>query len=303
MAFCLGLPVSQSAVKNIRARQPQPDCSLGILPTLHPRKLHSRISTGTGWRSFTVRHTALMQTVESFLADASFRSEETRVFQMVIAYGDFANGRCAMNFFDRIVAEFGKMFIFVPSFLKFEELLWPEVGDRVVREAAEADMVVIAAYEEADLPSLVKDWLGTWEKVEKRNETALVALLSASQDSTVSRTPVRSHLRQVARRAGMKFFCNHHIGWPRKDVQFPLEIIHRADRGGQRSFTSQPFTNAGGRNGEELERRGNTGTTRREAILCHGKALDGETPVSRELIGNSDSSAMEGRSAVAYANL
>ena len=241
-----------------------------------------------------------MQTVESIFAAANFASEEAPEFKMVIAYDDFANGRCALNFFERIVAEFGERFVFVPGFLKFEELLWPRVGQRVAREVAEADMVVIAAYEEADLPSLVKDWLRTWGHARRRNKAALVALLSASQDGTMLRTPVRSHLQQVAQRAGMKFLCN--IDWPKKDVQFPVEIGQQTGNGRSQGISAgQTFARSSARNGGSLERRGINGTARREAVFCPRKAFGGEIPVPHELIRDNESSATGGLAAVADA--
>jgi hypothetical protein len=241
-----------------------------------------------------------MQTIESVFATDNFRAEEAPEFKMVIAYDDFANGRWAMKFLDWIVAEFGKLFIFVPTFLKFEELFWPEVGRRVARTVAEADVVVIAAYEDSDLPSLVKDWLRTWGRARRRNETTLVALLSASQDSTALQAPVRSHLQQVARRTGMKFLCD--IDWPKQDFQFPVEIDQRTAQGRSQGIAAgHTFPHTSAKNSSNLGRQGINGTIRWEAVARSGKAFGGGIPVPYELIRDNESSATGGLAAVADA--
>ncbi|HXR09044.1 MAG TPA: hypothetical protein VN765_17015 [Candidatus Acidoferrum sp.] len=126
-------------------------------------------------------------------------------FKLVVAYDDFGHANCARNFMERLVESFGESLTFVPCFLKFEELSRPDVGERLAREVASADMFVIVAYEHADLPDPMEQWVRSWETTKRTRGCQLLALVSASRSGSRRWTPVQSRLRQVARRTGMKF--------------------------------------------------------------------------------------------------
>lgn len=126
-------------------------------------------------------------------------------FKLVVAYDDFGHANCARNFMERLVESFGKRLAFIPCFLKFEELSMPHAGERLAREVALADMVVIVAYEHADLPDPMEKWVRSWETTKRTGGPQLLALVSACHPGSRRWTPVQSRLRQVARRTGMKF--------------------------------------------------------------------------------------------------
>jgi hypothetical protein len=126
-------------------------------------------------------------------------------FKLVVAYDDFGHASCARCFIERLVESLGKILTFIPCFLKFEELSMPHVGERLTREVALADMVVIVAYEHADLPDPMEEWLRSWETTKRIEGRQLLALVSTSHRGNRRGTPVQSCLLQVARRIGMKF--------------------------------------------------------------------------------------------------
>jgi hypothetical protein len=166
-----------------------------------------------------------MQTTHSISAGAA-GIETPPEFKLLIAYDDFANGRYAMRFLERLVDEFGRLFSFIPRLLKFEDLMRPQVAEQVEKEAAEADMVVVAAYGEADLPTLVKDWLCKLGPRKGKDDGTLVALFSSGKEGTASHRPAQWHLRKAARRSDREFVCNP-IDWPAKEATFPVEITWR----------------------------------------------------------------------------
>ena len=165
--------------------------------------------------------------------------DEVPVLKMVIAYDDFAHGMCALHFLESLIADFGEMFTFVPRFLKFEELLRWDVAEQVSKEAAEADLTVIAAHEGWDLPALVKEWLQTWKGSPKNEDGPFVALLSTPEEASSWRRPVEAHLRKVARRTQKTFLCNQ-ISWPTKEVRFSVEIHHRVNGSGESVGSTLP---------------------------------------------------------------
>ena len=81
----------------------------------------------------------------------------------------------------------------------------PHVGERLAKEVALADMVVIVAYEHADLPDTMEAWVRSWETTRRIEGRQLLALVSTSHRGNRRRTPVQARLLRVARRTGMKF--------------------------------------------------------------------------------------------------
>jgi hypothetical protein len=140
--------------------------------------------------------------------------------KVVIAYDDFANGRCALNFYEQLVESFGSQFTFEAHFLKFEELLSPEFRARWTAEVAGADMIVITAHEGGELPALFKEWIRSWTPRKTDGSTALIALVNMSGETASRRTPVRSHLHEVAKAKGMEFISRR-VAWSGEEVRRP----------------------------------------------------------------------------------
>jgi len=127
------------------------------------------------------------------------------VFKLVVAYADFGNGILARQFCEEFGKQLPQACQLITRFLKFEDLLSLQVSDDMTREAEAADMVVIAASEGAELPDRVKDWLWSWRVEKGARDRVLMALIHRGPLTPDHHEPVRSLLRQVARRMGMKF--------------------------------------------------------------------------------------------------
>lgn len=153
--------------------------------------------------------------------------DEAPVLKLVIAYDDFAHGLCAMNFVKWLIDDFGRLFTFVPRFLRFEELLRRDVAGQAAQEAEEADLIVVAAYEEGDPPAVVQEWLQTCTGQAKKEDGAFLARLSTSEEGGSWKKPVEAHLRrQLAQRTKTEF-ASTQIDWPAKEVGFPVRISHK----------------------------------------------------------------------------
>jgi hypothetical protein len=169
-------------------------------------------------------HASTMQPALSVLADLD--GAEPAELKLVIVYDDFANGRYAMDFLERLIQNFGRLFTFVPRFLRLEELREPCLDASLTEEAGRADMVVIAAREEAELPGRVETLMRAWEGEARGDEGALIALLRPIWKGSANQAGVRSHLEQVARRAGRTFLCKQ-IEWPEEPTEFAVTITQR----------------------------------------------------------------------------
>lgn len=175
-----------------------------------------------------------MRNILSRIGTAGLRLDDTPELKLVIAYESFADGLCALRFLEKLLQDFGRLFTFVPRFLKFEQLLQPEVAARTSAEAAAADMVIVATSEGTELPALIKKWISQWDAQpgEAHSDGALVALLSSARACRDGLTPIRSYLCRLAERTGRKFLC-HQIEWAKTEMAFPVEIKrvnHSAER-------------------------------------------------------------------------
>ncbi len=145
---------------------------------------------------------------------------------VLVAYDGFANRLYATHLLARLEETVGRLYHVVPHFLKFEVLLWPQVGRKAAQQAARADLVIIAAYEEACLPCLAKRWLREQWRNNRLTYGPLVLLLRTSARGNNSQTPVQWHLHQVAKRA-RKAILHKQTPWAARNAQFPVKIAWR----------------------------------------------------------------------------
>jgi hypothetical protein len=78
------------------------------------------------------------------------------------------------------------------------------------REAAGADMIMVAGRESQRLPSVVNDWLGLWlaRDVNPLRRRALVALLESHHRENGSKSGVLRELEDLAKSSAVDFFAN-----------------------------------------------------------------------------------------------
>jgi len=85
--------------------------------------------------------------------------------------------------------------------------------DLALREQAlaasiDADIIVIAAGSQSQLPSWVKDWIENALGQKQGIPAAMVAIFCGRQESPAYSLPPIAYLRQLAELHGMDFFCN-----------------------------------------------------------------------------------------------
>jgi hypothetical protein len=149
--------------------------------------------------------------------------------KLLIAWDDFANGRRAICFVEQLQKDFGGMFTFTLSFLKFEDLMRPQTAAEMEGKAGEADMVIIAAYGDADLPVVVKDWMQNLGAGKGDSDSPLVVLLSSDERGSMNDRPVQWRLGEAAGRSGRNVLGNA-MAWPAKRAGLPVEMACRCNR-------------------------------------------------------------------------
>jgi hypothetical protein len=121
---------------------------------------------------------------------------------VLIAYEDFETGKNGKKTFDFLVNHLGEDFVFSNQMWKFDILSVPKLREMAAKDVAEADIIIVSAHGQSDLPDDVKAWIELWIK-EKLQAVALVALFDREQFLD---NPARSYLAGVASRANLEFF-------------------------------------------------------------------------------------------------
>jgi hypothetical protein len=128
-------------------------------------------------------------------------SSRSRNFKVVVAFDDTATSSPALKTCDYVIQQLGNDIQVRRKILDFKEESTPQRRAAAARDAAKADMVIVATSDEK-LPDSMQQWLDQWVENRSADEGALVALLNGSANN------VRDSLANVARRAHMDFFTS-----------------------------------------------------------------------------------------------
>ena len=148
-----------------------------------------------------------MQTL-SLPAFGSSDAEANPALNVVIAYEDLETGKRAMKTYDYLVEHLGDQCLFANQMWKFDVLSVSKLREIAAKDAAAADIIMIAAHEGNQLPREVKAWIEQWLSY-KTHASALVGLFGTESVDN----PVRDYLAGVAKRANIEFFCQPGL-WP-----------------------------------------------------------------------------------------
>lgn len=135
-------------------------------------------------------------------------SDVNSTLNVVIVYEDLETGKRAMKTYEYMVDQLGAQCLFSNQMWKFDVLAVPKLREIAAKDAAAAELILISAHEGKPLPKEVKAWIDLWLSYTTQ-ASALVGLFGAESVEN----PVRSYLEDIARRAGIEFFCQPGI-WP-----------------------------------------------------------------------------------------
>jgi hypothetical protein len=165
---------------------------------------------------------------------SAFEPGANPVFSVVIAYEDLESGKQAKHAYDFLAEKIGSECHFTNQMWKFDVLGIPNLRDIAVKDAAMADIIIIACQSD-DLPVQAKNWMESWLALPS-NAMALIALLRDSQ--TTQSAATRVYLAEAAKRAKMEFFTQ-----PQKPTSRNLtEDLPYFQRSALREIAPKPFT-------------------------------------------------------------
>lgn len=123
--------------------------------------------------------------------------------KIVIAYDSAATGKRAEAIYERLAKRLGDNFDFEQRLWRFDVLEEESVRAEAARDAANADIVIVATRQDEKLPAGVQTWLES-SLQQHSGASALVALLD---HPSADASGVQPYLEDVARRGGMDFFA------------------------------------------------------------------------------------------------
>lgn len=128
-----------------------------------------------------------------------------RQFHIVMIYEDAEGGSRAQRFADKLLGEIRTDCECVSDLWRFDVLGITEVRNAAVRAATAADLVIVSASGERDLPPAVEDCLELWAWMIDGTRPALVALFPDSEGKCVRR--IQARLRAIAAQKDLEFFA------------------------------------------------------------------------------------------------
>lgn len=137
-------------------------------------------------------------------------TEVNSALNVVIAYEDLETGKRAIKTYEYMVEQLGSQCLFSNQMWKFDVLAVPKLREIAAKDAAAAELILISAHEGKPLSKDVKAWIDLWLSYNTQ-ASALVGLFGTEGVES----PVRNYLADVAKRAGIEFFCQPGI-WPGK---------------------------------------------------------------------------------------
>jgi hypothetical protein len=128
---------------------------------------------------------------------------------VVILYEDVDTGKSAKEMTDVLMEDLPSECELRCNLWRFDVLSMDPIKEWAAHEAAQAEMVVIAAHGDRPLPPQLEDWAETWLAQRSSRHGALVGLLVREPLHT-SNAPWH-YLRELAGRGNMDFF-GHSLG-------------------------------------------------------------------------------------------
>lgn len=129
-----------------------------------------------------------------------------RNFKVVVAFDDTATSSPALKTCEYVIQQLGSDIQVRRKIVDFNETN-PQRRAAAARDAAKADMIIVATREDDELPTPMQEWMDQWAGNRSTDEGALVAIFNRSDRSGVA-PRVRDHLASVARLAHMDFFSS-----------------------------------------------------------------------------------------------
>ena len=132
-----------------------------------------------------------------------------RDLKVLVACENFGAGQAAIELLGRLARGSEADGRLIYSSWNFEVLTIPSLRRLAANEAAAAGMIMVAARAEPPLPESIVEWMSLWLAANDNHSRALVALLDADADASISPATSRAlvQLKKAAALGRMDFFA------------------------------------------------------------------------------------------------
>ena len=141
-------------------------------------------------------------------ADASTAS----ALKIVVIYEDFASGKRAKHFAERLAEQHGCACRLTESLWRSDLLEYPPIAAEVAREATGCDYLIVALHADRVLPLAVQLWIEAQLDTARQHGTGLVVLLDSVGENPGGKDAgaggARRHLRARCAKKDVPFFCH-----------------------------------------------------------------------------------------------
>jgi hypothetical protein len=135
-------------------------------------------------------------------------SNSSPSLHIIIVYEDYLTGNRALRTCERLIQQFRPDTHCDTTSWKFELLRSAKLRKMATEEAVAADMIIVSAHGDSDLPLEIKSWMDSWLHIKRGSDSALVALLHCSNPAAPQQGPADAYLKEAARKAKLDYFCH-----------------------------------------------------------------------------------------------
>ena len=141
------------------------------------------------------------------LAPSPFLLPGRLALETVVVYEDFATACHARRASAEWLQQAGRQVKISHTMWKFNLLQNHKLKEMAADDAAAADLVIIAAQEDKDLPDEVKSWINLWMERPLGRGAILLVVAERPGEHHESAGPACAYLRQVAQRGNLDFIA------------------------------------------------------------------------------------------------
>ncbi|MDX1953853.1 MAG: hypothetical protein SFY81_16915 [Verrucomicrobiota bacterium] len=124
----------------------------------------------------------------------------------MIAYEDNVTNSTAMRTCDHVVRQLGSDVDVKKSVWSIDVLSTPGLKIKAAEQAAEADMIIIAAHRQSPHSEQFRSWVDLWSGRRNNDSGALVALLDGQMEEENKDLSLYAYMEGAARENQMEFF-------------------------------------------------------------------------------------------------
>ena len=164
-------------------------------------------------------------------------ADEVRALKIVLFYEDFSAAIRAYNSFDWLTKNFGSGRAVSTASWSFDMLGMSRLSPSVLHDSTAADVLVVSAHKDQDLPPHVAIWVDRCISQEPETEPVLVALFDDEPNAASPAAPLCASLMRIAKRRHARFLRG-------LDHDFPPESESGASENSGRevTFSSQRWS-------------------------------------------------------------